>query len=799
MIPIIYKPTNSERAGYLHDCTRCIVTEERNGIYECEFDYPVTGAHFEDIVMGGSIECTHDEQGDTQLFDIYAVGEPIDGIVTYNAHHISYRLNENTVKPFTAGSCTEALSKIKSQSVETNPFTFWTDKSVTADYESKSPRKARQILGGEENSILDVFGTGEYEFDNYDVKLHLHRGQDTNVSIRYGKNLVDFTNEENSEDLYTAVVPFWLGTYSEESTEIVEPGEVLVTLPEWYISSGQSSPSGRAIIVPMDLTSDFSTKPTVSELRSKAQSKLTASKAWQLKQTITVDFVQLWQTDEYKDYAPLQRVRLCDTVGVFVPMYNISLRAKIIKVVYNVLLDRYDEMELGDSATTFTAVVEKIYDSKVAKVYTGFQATKVDIATVASNAAKDATAKVNAAKETIEEEYEAAIAEATDLICGGTGGYVITTLNANGQPIELLITDNIDLEQAVNVWRWNSGGLGHSSTGYQGPFSDIAITQDGKINASMILTGILTANLITAGTIADASGKNYWNLDTGQFVTKQGTIGGFTLNDTDLYYSTATKVFRISGGTSAALKAVGRRYYTSQYGYVTNGLQMTVENGSAKIVFYEKYNSTDISDLLETGSIYASGYLSNDEEILGIRVQPKGGKGWVFTSYQTSTYCPWVDIQGKLEVFGGFYASSPKSRKIVTDNYDERLLYCYETPTPMFGDIGEATLDEDGFCYVDLDDMFTETIEERVEYQVFLQKEGQGDCWISEKAPRYFVIQGTPNLRVAWELKTTQIDCKNLRLEKFDKDSGEYAFVPDEDDINIDYVAEQEALLYGNY
>lgn len=785
MIPILYEKNEtsftSNGLTRLVDCISCLVTEERNGIYEVEFQYPVSGKRFEDITIGRIIACTHDEQGDVQPFDIYSASEPINGIVTFKARHISYRLNEIPVKPFTAGSCSAAIAALGTNSVVANPFTFWTDKVVTTDFDVVVPSSIRGLLGGEEGSILDVYGTGEFKFDKWDVKLYLHRGTDTDVAIRYGKNLVDFTNEVDSGDVYTAVYPYWFGSVSDDSGDEAVTTNTLVTLPEYYLSSGQSAPGGREIIVPLDLSNDFDSPPTVAELRALATSRLSASDGWVPSQTMTVDFVQLWQTDEYKDYAPLQRLKLCDTCGVFVPMYGISVRAKVIGVVYNTLLDRYDKMELGDKPASYAAVLAKTYDDQIAEVVAGLQTIHADLDTVLTNA-------------------EAYTDDITDQIRGGTGGYIVTVLNGNGKPIELLITDNMDLNQAVNVWRWNLGGLAHSSNGYNGPYNDIALTQDGKINASMILTGALTANIITAGTITDSSGKNYWNLDTGQFVTKQGTIGGFTLNDTDLYYSTATKVFRISGGISAALKAVGRRYYSSQYGYVTNGLQMTVENGSAKIVFYEKYNSTDISDLLETGSIYASGYLSNDEEILGIRLQPKGGKGWVFTSYQTSTYCPWVDIQGKLEVFGGFYASSPKSRKIVTDNYDERLLYCYETPTPMFGDIGEATLDEDGFCYVDLDDMFTETIEERVEYQVFLQKEGPGDCWISEKAPRYFVIQGTPNLRVAWELKTTQIDCKNLRLEKFDKDAGDYEFIPDDnenDDLN--FIAEQEALLYGNY
>ena len=109
----------------------------------------------------------------------------------------------------------------------------------------------------------------------------------------------------------------------------------------------------------------------------------------------------------------------------------------------------------------------------------------------------------------------------------------------------------------------------------------------------------------------------------------------------------------------------------------------------------------------------------------------------------------------------------------------------------------ESFIDEDGFCYVDLDDIFSETIEDTVEYQVFLQKEGEGDCWIAGKAPRYFVIQGTPGLRVAWELKAKQKDYRNIRLEQGDLELDEYEH--DLDDLNLyeEYINEQEGLLYG--
>ena len=795
MIPILYEKTEttftSEGLGRLSDCISCVATEERNGIYEVEFQYPVNGALFDEIQIGRIVACTHDEQGDIQPFDIYAKSEPINGVVTFRAHHISYRLNEITVKPFTAGSCVEALSKIDSQSVTTNPFTFWTNKSVTATFMSETPRNARAMLGGGDNSILDVYGTGEYEFDKFDVKFYLHRGQDTNVSIRYGKNLVDFNNDEDASDVYTAIVPYWLGseTVGEESVT------VLVTLPEWFLTSGHTVPSGREVIVPMDLSGEFSEKPSVSDLRTRAQSRLASSDGWLPNQTVTINFVQLWQTEEYKDYAPLQRLKLCDTCGVFVPMYNMSLRAKVIKVVYNVLLDRYDSMDLGDKPTTYTAVIEKQFDSKVAGIEKEFQAVKIDVQTVEQNAAADATQKANAAetaakgytdteiasaKSTIESEYEQAIEDATELIRGGTGGYIVTTVNANGQPIELLITDNLNLNQAVNIWRWNLGGLAHSSNGYNGPFTDVAITQDGKINASMITTGILTANLIKAGTISDDSGLNYWNLESGQFVTQQGTVGGFTIYSTDLTFEDTMRkcVFaRVGvwvGGTLSDLS--GRD---------------AVEISPYKVGFHSQ-TGTSSWDLPYVADV--SWYSPSLRVRSTDRIELSAKNYTLFFINDSSKMVVREDRTPYVYIWGSFGCSGTKSRVVETQNYSERFLYCYETPTPLFGDIGEAVLDEEGICYVDLDDIFTETIADQVEYQVFLQKEGEGDCWIAGKGPRYFIIQGTPHLKVAWELKAKQKDYSNIRLEHeygLDEYSDESV-----EEYNIEnYIKEQEELL----
>lgn len=113
----------------------------------------------------------------------------------------------------------------------------------------------------------------------------------------------------------------------------------------------------------------------------------------------------------------------------------------------------------------------------------------------------------------------------------------------------------------------------------------------------------------------------------------------------------------------------------------------------------------------------------------------------------------------------GISTTGTKNRCVKTENYDKRLLYCYEMPSPMFGDIGEGMIDDSGICYIYLDDIFTETINTGIEYQVFLQKEGSGDLWVDSKEPTFFIVKGTPGLKFSWEIKAKQRDFEYERLE----------------------------------
>lgn len=161
-----------------------------------------------------------------------------------------------------------------------------------------------------------------------------------------------------------------------------------------------------------------------------------------------------------------------------------------------------------------------------------------------------------------------------------------------------------------------------------------------------------------------------------------------------------------------------------------------------------------------------------------------------FGKERSSFYQP-VTIGGSLSVTG------EKNRIIDTENYDTRKQYCYETATPYFGDIGTAQTDDKGKCYIDIDDIFSETVNTGVEYQVFLQKEGQGDLWVEEKTDSYFVVRGTENLKFSWEIKAIQRDYEFERLEKFDNSEKEEVIDYEKEymeEIN-DLIKEQEEML----
>lgn len=356
MIPILYEKTEtaffSNGLGRLRDCISCVVTEERNGIYECDFEYPVNGANYDLIQVGRIVGVTHDDSGDVQPFDIISFTKPIDGIVTFHCTHISYRMSYLTIRSNVArNSLADVFTHIETYSVPACPFTFWTDKTSTGYCAALQsiPYTVRQILGGTEGSILDAYG-GEYEWDKWQVKLWASRGQMRDFSIRYGVNVLEYNEEYDSSGCYSSCRPYW----TDGTTTVI--GDV-------QTSTG-ITPSGRDQCVPLDVSDKFETQPTKAQVEATAVTMMNATNPTIPSQNIKVSFVRLQDMGEYTNIQNLLQCKLCDTINVIFPDFNSSGTFKIVKTTWNVLKNKYEEMELGDLSVSLSEALGINNDSK---------------------------------------------------------------------------------------------------------------------------------------------------------------------------------------------------------------------------------------------------------------------------------------------------------------------------------------------------------------------------------------------------------------------------------------------------
>lgn len=543
MIPILFDENATDFTtngiGRLSDCISCEVSETRNGPFEAEFTYPISGRLYSEITEGRIILVSHDEQKDLQPFEIYRRSAPISGVVTFNAHHISYKLSNVIVSPFEATSITEAFEYFRSNSMTENQFVFWTDKTSGGDFSLNVPTSIRAALGGTRGSILDTYG-GEFKFDNYLVRLYNNRGANNGVTIRYGKNLADIKNVVDTDGLYNAVIPYW----SDGNATVVWGGVVtgnsgVKRVADWTDENGVSIQDENGehitfeyynrVVVPMDLSAEFEEAPTVAQLEAKAQTILNSNTPWIPKVSIDVDFVQLWQTEEYKNIAPLERVQLCDTVNVYYEALGVNATAKVIKVVWNALTERYEKMELGDAQASFADVIMADTDQKIAEVPSW-------------------------------SDMDIAIANATSLITGGMGGHIVFLYDANGKPTDMLVMDTEDTATAVHVLRINVNGIGFSSNGVSGPFTS-AWTLDGSFVADFITAGTMSAARIKGGTLT-LGGVNNGNGAIVVYDASGNVIGRW--NNAGIEINGGT--IRTTDGTRTATIDTGyTKYYSGRY------------------------------------------------------------------------------------------------------------------------------------------------------------------------------------------------------------------------------------------
>lgn len=548
MIPVLYPPNVTDFStfgiGVLTDTISCEVTEERNGVFECLLKYPVIGQHYGLITKECIIKAKPNDTAADQAFRIYRITKPLNGIVTIYGQHISYDLANVPVLPFSTESRSPQLILSQLLAGDTR-FTGRTDYSDAKAFSVTQPKSVRACLGGTEGSMLSQWH-GEFEWDNFTVMFHSRRGQKTGVVIEYGKNLTALEQDEDNSGVYTALLPY--AVYTPEGADT----ETVVTLPEVTLPI-VTSEIIRAKTLIMDFSDQFDGVVTEEALRAKANSYIKANPLGATLPTVKVTFEPLWKQPEYS--ALLERVNLCDTVTIRHSLLGVSVSATVIETVYDTLAERYKSISLGQSKSSMITTISEVQST-------------VD--------------KVESTVGRFPKLLQTAIGKATGFITGQSGGYVVIhTAEENGQPYELLILDAPSIDDAVNVWRWNVGGLGFSHNGYNGPY-ETAITADGQIVADFITSGSLVANIIKAGVIQSQDGSSWWDLESGEVVLRA--------------YATSKEVTEVSDRiTTIEEQKMLRLVIISSNGNI-------FKNGNVKTLLFAKVYSwdEDITDTLDT-------------------------------------------------------------------------------------------------------------------------------------------------------------------------------------------------------
>ena len=535
--------------GVLKDALSCVITEERNGAYELVLKYPSSGAYADKLVTRAVIKAKPNFTDDAQLFRIYKIGKAIGSSFTVYARHISYDISGF---PITTGSASNVGDALALLNAKAPGYTFSTDKSLQASFKIDKPSSVRSWFGGKAGSILDQYGPGDWKYDNFECKFLANRGQDRGVTIRYGKNLTKLENIDDSSNLVTSVMAFWQSSDDNPVTVISDA-----------ISTGATLDVTACQVV--DASEYFENQPTVDQLNAYANKYIAGHITNKVKSNIKLDFAQISKL--LKD-----RVDLCDTVHIVYEDYGISATAKCIKTTWDVLQDKYTEIELGEARTNIADTIVGIN--------------------------KDLSDQLTAS------QVKSAINDATDLITGNKGGYILLhDSDEDGYPDELLIMNTSDISTATKVWRWNLSGLGYSSTGYSGPFG-LAMTMDGAIVADYIKTG----NLVFGGS-GNTDGKLEIRDEAGNLICRFDKTGA------DVKGAITATSFDANAGDGNSIEILTGQTNISQLGIVS-GIAGYNKNNELQCGMGHRYDYTVNNTKTTTSAVYTKDPLSNNAALM---------------------------------------------------------------------------------------------------------------------------------------------------------------------------------------
>ena len=576
-----------------------IVTEELNGDYSLKLTMP-RGSQLienEQIIKVPTPKSS-------QLFRVYNSDVDMLGNPVFYCRHIFYDLLDYFIEDTRpSGSGDLVITRI----LENTPFSGTSDitNQGTANYQMMSPVKA--ILGAD-NAFIEVWG-GELERDNFNIRMKNHLGIDRGVSIRYRKNLTGLRFVTDLSGIATKIMP----------TGLKADGQTLLKLPEKYVESPlinnyTNIKTTRIHYSDIKVDEETSESQALEALRNAAQQEF-ENGLDKPQITATVEFVPLQDTEEYKDFAVLESVYLGDTVEIFHEDLNIELDAKVISYEFDALSGRYNKVILGNANPKYGDIQKQYVKQQKAETTTAL---------------------------------EQAIINATQLITGNSGGYIV--MHPAEKPQEIFIMDTPEIGTAQKVWRWNLSGLGYSSTGVNGPFA-LAMTMDGAIVADFITAGTINGALIKAGSVeAGSLSQEYKNSVTDSINGVETSVTqAFKAADGELS-STITKEISRAKGVESTLSSsisqnasnitlkVSKGDVSSQISTESDKITISSNRISISSTYFTLSSSgkitctsADISGTLETGGTYGYVKLSNGRLIGG---NSSGESGYISFNHQ---------------------------------------------------------------------------------------------------------------------------------------------------------------------
>ena len=556
--------------------TKAVVKEEMNSNYTLDLTILLSDKidnKAYDLLTEGSLIKIDEEYGE-EYFRIAQVKKNRTSISVF-ARHITISdiltMWLEDVRP-TMRNGNSAINYIFSNATTPNIFTVSSDITGlwTAYYQNKNVYEA---LFTADNSFIDRWG-GEVYRRGFTIQINSKVGSDKGVSIRSKKNLTGLEISTNVNELTTRIYPKGfdgitinekyvdsplIGSYANIYSREVEFDDIRVN-DEDYIDGYETLEEAQ------------------NEMKRRCKAMYEIDKVDTINATYRVDFVQLEKTEEYKNYSILEKTWLGDTVNVFDDVLNIDISVRVIGREYDCLKQERTKTELSNKDTKETPPTIKDILGQLGKLDSDIN-------------------KIPSSEYILKQAKE----QATAIINSGIkDSYVVLRQN------ELLIMDTKDINTATKVWRFNNGGLGFSSTGYYGTYG-IAMTNDGKIVADFITTGVLNASLVKAGILSSVSGNFQINMTTGEFtITSDKGVNGFKLD------SEGVSIFKNKVRTILMNDGLMKLYnsttgaYMGYYGTVGSDLRVQLEGASTFSVRGGSVNTKMLDLDFNNGAVYGN-------------------------------------------------------------------------------------------------------------------------------------------------------------------------------------------------